>query len=56
MLVDDWLELMKAKCFCPNHGKLSIEEIIIKNGSPVCSKCSSILEFADVRPRKPRSK
>jgi hypothetical protein len=43
---------MKAKCFCPKHGKLSLEEIMIKGGAPLCNKCSSTLEFADVKPRK----
>jgi hypothetical protein len=43
---------MKAKMFCPNHGKLSFEEIQIKNGIPICVKCSSELEFGTVRPRK----
>jgi hypothetical protein len=43
---------MLAKCKCPKHGKLSMEEITIKNNIPVCKKCSSPLEFCDVRPRK----
>jgi hypothetical protein len=47
---------MKAKCFCPKHGKLSFEQIIIKNREPVCSKCSSILEFGNVKPRKVKLK
>jgi len=50
------LDYMKAKCFCPKHGKLSLEQITIKNGSPICGKCSSVLEFADVKPRKAKSK
>jgi len=45
-------DVMKAKCYCAKHGKLSLDEIIIRNGSPVCSKCLSVLEFADVKPRK----
>jgi hypothetical protein len=43
---------MKAKMFCPSHGKLDFSEIVIKNGTPVCLKCSSVLEFGTVRPRK----
>jgi len=42
---------VKAKCFCPKHGKLKLEEILIKAGSPVCSKCYSPLEFCEVRPK-----
>ncbi|MFH8108810.1 MAG: hypothetical protein QXY24_03660 [Candidatus Aenigmatarchaeota archaeon] len=42
---------IKARCFCPKHGKLSLEEIVVKNGLPVCSKCSSELQFTDIRPR-----
>ncbi len=42
---------MKARCFCPKHGRLSLDDIIIKAGIPVCSKCSSPLEFCEVRPR-----
>jgi len=47
---------MKAKMFCPNHGKLDFENIIIKNGTPTCLKCSSPLEFGTVRPRKLKGK
>lgn len=28
-----------------------MDEIMIKGGSPVCNKCFSLLEFADVKPR-----
>ena len=42
---------IQAKCFCPTHGKLSLEEIVIKNGVPVCAKCSAELQFGNVRPR-----
>ncbi len=47
---------MKAKCFCPEHGKLSLDLINIKNGVPVCGKCSKELEFADVRPKSVKKK
>jgi len=43
---------MKAKMFCPTHGKLEFDEIIIKNGVPLCSKCRAELVFGDVKPRK----
>jgi len=43
---------MKAKMFCPNHGKLDFDEIIIKNGVPICARCSSELQFGNVKPRK----
>jgi len=54
-------DAMKAKMFCPEHGKLSFEEIIIKNGNPACAKCSAELQFGIVRPRfdvngKPKKK
>jgi repressor of nif and glnA expression len=42
---------IRARCFCPTHGKLNLDEIVIKNGIPVCSKCSAELQFGDVRPR-----
>ena len=42
---------MQAKTVCPTHGRLDIDQIIIKNGTPVCSKCSSELQFGVVRPR-----
>jgi len=42
---------MQAKTVCPNHGRLEIDQISIKNGVPICSKCSSELVFGVVRPR-----
>jgi len=42
---------MKARVLCKSHGRLDMEKIMIKGGSPVCNKCFSVLEFADVRPR-----
>ncbi|MEM7821816.1 MAG: hypothetical protein QXX38_03345 [Candidatus Aenigmatarchaeota archaeon] len=42
---------MQAKCICPNHGRLDFDEIIIKNGVPVCGKCSAELQFGIVKPR-----
>ena len=45
------MNFIKARCLCSKHGKLSLNEIMIKNGNPVCDKCFSVLEFADVRPR-----
>jgi len=43
---------MKAKMFCPTHGKLDFDEIVIKNGTPTCLRCSTALEFGTVKPRK----
>jgi len=43
---------IQARMFCKEHGKLDFEDIIIKNGTPTCAKCGSILEFGTVRPRK----
>lgn len=48
------MNAMQARCVCPIHGRLKLDEIIIKNGLPVCIKCSSILEFGTVKPRKLR--
>lgn len=42
---------MKAKCYCKKHGKLKLDDIVIKNGVPVCKKCYSVLEFCNIRPR-----
>ncbi len=42
---------MEARMFCPNHGKLDFEDVIIKNGIPTCRKCMSALEFGKVQPR-----
>jgi hypothetical protein len=42
---------MQAKCFCPKHGKLDFEDIVIRNGAPTCGKCSSELQFGTVKPR-----
>lgn len=42
---------MQAKTFCPNHGRLEIDQISIKNGLPICNRCASPLEFGMVRPR-----
>jgi hypothetical protein len=41
-----------AKCFCPKHGKLDLDDIQILNGQPLCKKCRSALEFGQVRPRR----
>jgi hypothetical protein len=43
--------MMQAKTVCPTHGRLEIDQIVIKNGIPVCGKCSSELQFGVVRPR-----
>jgi hypothetical protein len=43
---------MQARCFCKTHGKLGMNDVVIKNNTPVCNKCFAILEFADVKPRK----
>ncbi|MEM5836525.1 MAG: hypothetical protein QW451_01145 [Candidatus Aenigmatarchaeota archaeon] len=45
------MRVIQARCFCPTHGKLSLKEIIIKNGVPVCSKCLSELQFGNIRVR-----
>lgn len=42
---------MQAKTVCPNHGRLEIDQISIKNGVPICSRCSTELQFGVVRPR-----
>jgi ribosomal protein L37AE/L43A len=42
---------IQAKCYCPKHGRLELGDIVIKNGIPTCSKCSSPLEFGTVKPR-----
>jgi hypothetical protein len=42
---------MQARCFCPEHGRLGFDDILIKNGTPVCARCSKPLEFGTVRPR-----
>jgi len=43
---------MKARMFCPKHGKLSLDDVIIKNGLPICRKCQAVLEFGKVKPRR----
>lgn len=47
---------MKAKMFCPIHGKLEFDEITIKNSIPVCSKCRAELVYGNVKPRKMKIK
>jgi len=42
---------MQARCFCPIHGKLDFDCIIIKNGAPTCVKCGAALDFGRVLPR-----
>ena len=42
---------MQAKTVCINHGRLEIDLISIKNGVPICSKCSKELQFGTVKPR-----
>lgn len=42
---------MQAKCYCPEHGKLDFDQIAIKNGAPICVKCSKELQFGIVKPR-----
>jgi hypothetical protein len=42
---------MLARCYCPEHGRLGFDEIVIKNRTPICSKCSKALEFGTVKPR-----
>jgi len=43
---------MQARCFCPKHGKLDFDNIIIQGGLPTCKKCRSTLEFGKVVPRR----
>ena len=45
------VSMMQAKTVCPTHGRLEIDQIVIKNGIPVCNRCSSELQFGTVRPR-----
>jgi hypothetical protein len=42
---------MQAKCYCPKHGRLDFDGIMIKNGTPICSRCSAELQFGVVKPR-----
>lgn len=42
---------MEARIFCPQHGKLELDDVVIKNGVPICRKCMSVLEFGKIRPR-----
>ena len=42
---------MKARIFCPTHGRLELCDVVIKSGEPLCGKCSAALEYGDVRPR-----
>jgi len=37
-----------SKMFCPNHGKLSFDQIVIKNNISICKKCLAELEFGEV--------
>lgn len=46
-----WL-IMQAKIVCLKHGRLDFDDVIIKNGIPICRKCQSVLEFGKIRPRK----
>ena len=45
------VSVMQAKTMCPNHGRLEIDQIVIKNGVPICNRCQSELQFGVVRPR-----
>jgi len=42
---------MKAKCYCKKHGRLTIDDIVIKDHTPLCYRCHSVLEFCIVKPR-----
>jgi len=42
---------MQAKTVCPTHGRVEIDQIVIKNGIPACGRCSRELQFGVVRPR-----
>jgi hypothetical protein len=44
--------MIKARIFCPTHGRLSLDDVVIKNGEPICKKCSAILVYGEVKPRK----
>lgn len=43
---------MQARIFCPKHSKLSLDDVVIKNGVPICRKCQSVLEFRKIKPRR----
>jgi len=43
---------IKARMFCPTHGKIEFDEVIIKNSVPICAKCRAELVFGNVKPRK----
>jgi hypothetical protein len=47
---------MKARIFCPTHGRLELCDVVIKNGEPLCGKCSTALEYGDIRPRNVEAK
>jgi len=38
--------------FCPTHGKLNFDKIVIKKGIPICAKCHAELKFGEVKPRR----
>jgi len=42
---------IKAKCECPKHGRLSFEQIVIKDHTPLCAKCHAVLKYCIVKPR-----
>jgi hypothetical protein len=44
--------MIKARIFCPTHGRLSLDDVVIKDGKPVCKKCSAVLVYGEVKPRK----
>lgn len=42
---------MQARIFCPTHGRLDLSEVVIKDGQPLCGKCSTVLVYGKVQPR-----
>lgn len=44
--------MIQAKIFCPTHGKLEFEDVIIKDSEPTCRKCNTKLVFGKVQPRR----
>jgi len=43
---------IKARIFCPTHGRLDLADVVIKSGEPICGRCSSVLVYGEVKPRR----
>lgn len=46
------MKIIQAKIFCPTHGKLEFDDVIIKDSAPTCRKCNTKLVFGKVQPRR----